>query len=108
RGTGITVNESEGNLIGCTVPEERNIISGNGAQGVELENTAGNFVQGNFIGVAADGHTPLGNGAAGVEVCDNASFNLIGVEPPFDDGGFRAREAKTSGIAATQAKPNQS
>lgn len=65
------------NLIGGTTPGARNVISGNGGGGLFLGGGTNNTVQGNLIGVAADGTTPLGNRDVGVAV-DGTSDNLIG------------------------------
>lgn len=50
------------NTVGGAV-EARNVISANGGAGVALQgaNAIGNLIQRNFIGVGADGTTPLGN-----------------------------------------------
>ena len=42
---------ASGNFVGGTAPGSRNVISGNGADGVEIigDGTTGNTVQGNFI-----------------------------------------------------------
>ncbi|MEG5062329.1 SdrD B-like domain-containing protein [Microcoleus sp. B3-A4] len=65
------------NIIGGTTPAARNIISGNG-NGVALVDptTVGNSLFGNFIGVAADGTTPLPN-TTGVLI-NLANNNAIG------------------------------
>jgi CSLREA domain-containing protein len=85
------------NSIGGTKPGDGNVISGNGA-GVNLTDGAQqNAVQGNLIGVAADGKTALGNRTYGVRVGsdDNlappngpgqpnepaSSSNIIGANP---------------------------
>jgi parallel beta-helix repeat protein len=52
----------------------RNVISGNLFDGVQLLDSATNTLQGNLIGLGADGFTPLGNGADGVAV---ASVNDV-------------------------------
>jgi hypothetical protein len=65
------------------------VISGNGS-GLHLDNGAeGNVVQGNFIGVGADGVTPVPNAGFGVEV--RSSDNLA---PPLGPG--QANEPATS------------
>src|SRR5262249_47222167 len=48
--------------------------------GVEIfgSGTAGNLVQGNFIGVGSDGLTALGNASHGVGITNQASSNNIG------------------------------
>ena len=77
--------EAPGNTVGGTTPAQRNIISGNDFSGVYVfgDQAAGNLVQGNFIGLAADGTNPLPNhGHAGIEVA-GGSLNLIG---GTDDG----------------------
>ena len=59
----------------------RNVISGNGQEGVWLVGTngsgAGNLVQGNYIGLDATGTNSLGNGNAGIAI-NGASANQIG------------------------------
>ena len=94
------------NVIGGDTPADRNVISGNDISGISIESlndadgfASGNIVQGNFIGVAADGLTPLGNRAAlgqlgwGVVILRQANDNLIGGTTPgtanliaFNDG----------------------
>lgn len=86
---GITINDpSSNNTIGGTTPDARNVISGNAIAGVGIQSvdggsTSGNVVKGNYIGVASDGVTPLGNTAGsqegwGVLLTRNISNNTIG------------------------------
>jgi RHS repeat-associated protein len=71
-GVGIfgTRNATTGNLIGGLTPGAGNVISGWTADGVQINGAtaSNNIVQGNFIGVAADGVTALGNAANGVDM----------------------------------------
>ena len=46
------------NLVGGTAPSARNVISGNGNVALFVA-TAGNVIQGNFIGTQRDGFSPL-------------------------------------------------
>ena len=71
------------NLIGGTVPGARNVISGNDSAGVDLLGTGAQFnrVEGNWIGVAADGTSPLPNRHRGIEIL-GASHSIIGGEAP--------------------------
>ncbi len=56
------------NTIGGTVSDARNIISGNGETGIQIDDsgTTGNVVAGNFIGTDATGTVALGNSGFGV------------------------------------------
>ena len=69
------------NSDGVTDAAERNVISGNGANGVEIDDSSGNLVAGDFIGTDATGTIALGNaqvlGGFGVEI-DSGSGNTIG------------------------------
>jgi hypothetical protein len=68
------------NIIGGTSALARNVISGNLRYGVLISDsgTTDNKVQGNFIGVAANGATALGNGQTGVLIVESAADNAIG------------------------------
>jgi CSLREA domain-containing protein len=73
RGYGVLVWESaDDTVIGGGSPAQRNVISGNGTGGgfsgvgVFSEGATGNSVIGNWIGLAANGVSPVGNEAAGV------------------------------------------
>ncbi|HUK31438.1 MAG TPA: VCBS repeat-containing protein, partial [Candidatus Acidoferrum sp.] len=58
--------------VGGTTPAARNIISGNGASGVDLTaNTFENVVQGNFIGLNVSGSAAVPNSNGGVIVDDH-------------------------------------
>jgi hypothetical protein len=86
---GVEVSGGNANTIGGATAAARNVISGNGS-GLHLDNGAeGNVVQGNFIGVGADGVTPVPNAGFGVEV--RSSDNLA---PPLGPG--QANEPATS------------
>jgi titin len=68
------------NTIGGTAAGARNIISGNQLDGVSFFDigTAGNLVQGNYIGTDATGTTALSNAAEGVVISGGAANNTIG------------------------------
>lgn len=72
---------STGNMIGGATAAKRNVISGNGNTGVVFygsAQTTGNFVQGNYIGVGADGTTRIGNSQQGVSSSEGPTGNTIG------------------------------
>jgi titin len=85
-GTAAIPNQNDGvliqggasnNTIGGTTATARNVISSGSGTGIEISGSStGNLVQGNYIGVGADGKTPTGNGFSGVFL--NASSNTIG------------------------------
>ncbi len=68
------------NYVGGTGTSRRNIIAGNGQDGVQIdgETTDGNFIQNNFIGLGADGLTVLGNGGDGIFINGGADNTTIG------------------------------
>ncbi|MBS0495873.1 MAG: tandem-95 repeat protein, partial [Proteobacteria bacterium] len=68
------------NRIGGTTAGARNLIDASTWEGVIITaaGTTGNLVQGNYIGLAADGTTALGNSASGVLVQNSASNNTVG------------------------------
>ncbi len=70
-----------GNIVGGGAAGAGNVISGNLSEGVYVGNAStGAKVQGNYIGVGADGLTPLGNGDAGVYVFGGSTNTLIGTD----------------------------
>jgi titin len=77
-GAGLLI-QSAGNTIGGLASGARNLISGNGLDGVWLSGTGAksNWVAGNFIGTEVTGTNPLGNSRAGVGI-SIAPGNVIG------------------------------
>jgi hypothetical protein len=74
---GVEIFEGSNNVIGGTASRTGNIISGNGANGVEVHLGAENSrVEGNFIGTGQNGATDLGNDEVGVLV--RGPGNIIG------------------------------
>ena len=84
---GVDVDPSDDSFVGGTTTESRNVISGNTTHGVQMASpdTTSNFIQGNLIGTQADGVSPLGNGAHGVFITNNA--HLIGARLGQEAGG---------------------
>ncbi len=68
------------NTIGGTSAVQRNVISGNGQDGVRIidAGSSSNVVSGNYIGVNANGNAALANDEIGVHVLNGASSNIIG------------------------------
>jgi CSLREA domain-containing protein len=79
------------NVIGGTAPGSRNVISGNRADGVELDSSGGpggaaavcgNLVQGNYVGSDPSGTAPVPNTDDGVGLDNGACDNLVGGSDP--------------------------
>ena len=78
---GIYLKSSVSNTIGGTAAADRNLISGNGANGIEipLYLDTGNLIEGNFIGTDITGTKALGNGESGVDMYGgNGSDSTVG------------------------------
>jgi len=73
--SGIVIN-GPGNTIGGLTPGERNIISGNGGDGIFILKGS-NMIQGNYIGTDKTGNLDFGNGVNGIEIRDSPN-NIIG------------------------------
>jgi hypothetical protein len=69
---------SNSNTIGGTAAGAGNVISGNGSDGVDMVGVSDNLLEGNLIGVGANGTEPLGNGGGGVSAFYGATYNTIG------------------------------
>ncbi len=81
-GVGLSLQQaSNGNIIGGTAPADRNLISGNKSQGVEI-GTANNAVRGNLIGTDRTAKAALGTQPVGVRITGHpgnvGQFNVIG------------------------------
>jgi parallel beta-helix repeat protein len=78
--TGITIDNSEDNLIGGTEPGARNLISGNHYYGIHIYgvNSNNNTVTGNYIGCDVTGTISLGNQNDGIRIGGGATNNVIG------------------------------
>ncbi len=99
-GDGVRIVSSIGNMIGGTTESSRNVISGNGGNGIQILGDyvpvlppglpedvlfipLPNVVQGNYIGTTSDGMSALANVGDGIRIVDS-SGNLIGGPGDFD------------------------
>ena len=71
---------SANNVIGGTTAATRNILSGNGFSGIQINGSGatGNTVEGNFIGTDLTGTKAVANASDGVLVNGGATKNTIG------------------------------
>ncbi|MFT3857957.1 MAG: cadherin domain-containing protein [Aquabacterium sp.] len=69
-GVGIYLSASAQSTVGGNGSGYRNVISGNSSHGIDVRSSpaSGHIIRGNYIGVAANGTTLLGNGGAGVYI----------------------------------------
>lgn len=102
--------QNHGATIGTGAAAGRNVISGNGGSGIEgssLLFAAGHAIAGNFIGVGADGVTPLSNGGNGIELGTTSGAspiirsNVIGHNALAGILLASARDVVVGGSAAT-------
>jgi hypothetical protein len=76
---GVDIFNAPNTTVGGTQPAQRNVLSGNVADGVQIAGSlaTGNNIEGNYIGTTADGRGALGNTGDGV-VIDIAPNNTVG------------------------------
>lgn len=83
-GTAGLANQEDGiflaaaNTVGGTAAGAGNLIAANDGNGITLNDVTNVAIEGNWIGVAANGTTALGNKGDGVLITNNASNNTIG------------------------------
>ena len=79
--TGVNLDSGAAtNTIGGTSASARNVVSGNGGGGIEMNGagTSGNLVLGNYVGTNAAGTAAIGNSGIGVMMRNSASSNTVG------------------------------
>jgi hypothetical protein len=77
---GILVGDAVDTVVGGSTPAARNVIAANGSNGVYIFTSTRTSVQGNLVGVAADGLSPLGNDHHGVAIANGSTDSTIGGE----------------------------
>ena len=80
-GSGVVVSGGgQSNIIGGTTAGERNVISGNAANGVGIVGLGSdnNTVSGNYIGTDVTGTLGLGNSDNGILISGGAQLNTVG------------------------------
>jgi len=77
---GVRVDGGNTNRIGGTTRAERNVISGNSADGIAIEGpeTDATLIEGNYVGLDAAGSSKLPNDASGITVHGGAANTLVG------------------------------
>ena len=98
---GIVVDSQSYATIGGTTAILRNVISGNNDGIIFRVDSGGGTVLGNYIGLGADGTSPLGNTVIGVQIANSASNIVLG--DGTTDGGNKISDNGTSGIHLTDS-----
>src|SRR5262249_19585789 len=82
RGPGLRVTDARAVTIGGpprrAQPGRRNVISGNGQEGILLESASDVAIGNNYIGLAANGSTRLANGSHGIQLADTSDVTVGG------------------------------
>ena len=74
---GVLLRGAAINRVGGLVPNSRNLISGNGTNGIEQTTSGGDVIQGNLIGTDRSGLNVLANDGAGIRL-SAGSFETVG------------------------------
>ncbi|WP_439623768.1 beta strand repeat-containing protein [Gemmata sp.] len=86
-GHGVSIANADGNsLIGTQVNLNPfiyyNVVSGNGGDGLRVNNSDNTVIQANFFGLGSDDNAPVGNGGNGVTIAgDSRGTTLGGIIP---------------------------
>lgn len=75
---GIYLQSAPSNQIGGPTAASGNIVSANQTRGIFLTDSSWTTIEGNLVGLCADGLSPLGNTYHGVECESGANNNAIG------------------------------
>jgi trimeric autotransporter adhesin len=81
------VQANHNSLIGCTIKDDPfvfyNVVSGNGENGLVVDNSNGTTIQANFFGMGANNNTAVGNALNGVLVEGTSTQTVMGGPIPL-------------------------
>jgi parallel beta-helix repeat protein len=85
---GVAIVQANNNsLLGCTIQTDPfvfyNVISGNGGNGLRVDNANNTTIQANFFGMGANNNTAVGNGQNGVLVEGTSAHTTMGGPIPL-------------------------
>jgi parallel beta-helix repeat protein len=94
------------NTIGGTAPNARNIISGNGMNGVSILSIGQSVIQGNFIGTGVTGAEEIGNSEDGINITSSGN-NMVENAVAFNGGhGVRILTGRGNSILSNRIFSN--
>lgn len=110
-GDGIHIANSSGNIIGGLVPADRNVISGNQGQGIDISgaSSVGHSIRGNIVGTDLSGTIDVGNSSDGIIITTagtNTVGGLTGAERNLISGNNGDGVAVASGGSSTVIRNN--
>lgn len=76
--SGITLNNSSGNIIGGLTAGDGNVLSGNGSYGILITNTTTTSIFGNIIGLTKDGATAITTHQSGISIDHGTDITIGG------------------------------
>jgi len=106
RRSGIRVEDTLGTTIGGPTATTRNVISGNGGEGVDLEGASGTGIVGNYIGTDITGTLDLGNVTDGV-LANASPKNTIGGAAPGQGNVISGNDANGVRVSGSTSKANK-
>ncbi|MGD9636043.1 MAG: beta strand repeat-containing protein, partial [Pirellulales bacterium] len=85
---GVLIEKADGNtLLGCTFEQNPfvfyNVLSGNGGNGLRVNNADDTTIQANFFGMGANNDTDVGNAGNGVVIQGNSTRTVMGGPIPM-------------------------
>ncbi|MFN8526940.1 MAG: CSLREA domain-containing protein [Chloroflexota bacterium] len=102
-GIGLDLQGAGGMKVGGATAAERNVISGNLGNGVQVNGgAAGAIFRGNYVGLGADGVTNFGNAGIGVQLTAVTGLTLGGTVP----GAGNVISGNTDGVVLSGASAN--
>lgn len=103
------IGGAHGNAVGGTAAGAGNVISGNQGEGILVSGsgTDANLIQGNLIGLGADGSTSLGNAFDGIHVAAGAQHNVVGGSTAAAANTISANGAKGVQLEGSGTAENQ-
>jgi hypothetical protein len=98
----VYVYGADNETIGGTTAAARNVISGNGGDGIRLLFSAGDVIQGNYIGTNAAGTAAVGNGGYGVDSGGASNVTLGGLTATPGTGPGNVISGNSAGVIIGQ------